>query len=246
MVKDREAIITGSARGIGRAIAQKLAENGAKVVICDIDEETTAKVAEEFRQNGFEAIGVSADVSKMEDAKNLVKSTVDEWQKIDILVNNAGITRDNLLALMKDEEWDSVMSVNLRGPFNCVKSASRQMMKQRFGKIINISSVVGVIGNAGQANYSASKAGLIGFTKSIAKEFAGRNILCNAIAPGFIQTAMTDNLSDKVKEGLMNAIPLKKLGQSEDIANTVLFLSSDMSNYITGQVINVDGGMVMG
>ncbi|MCK5076658.1 MAG: 3-oxoacyl-[acyl-carrier-protein] reductase, partial [Calditrichia bacterium] len=221
MVKDKVAIITGSARGIGKAIALKLAENGAKIVICDIDEETTNNVAEEFRQKGFNAIGIMADVSKMEDAKTLIKKTIDEWERVDILVNNAGVTRDNLLALMKEDEWDSVMSVNLRGPFNCVKSASRQMMKQRYGKIINISSVVGVIGNAGQANYSASKAGLIGFTKSIAKELAGRNILCNAIAPGFIKTAMTDRLSDKVKEQLLSSIPLKKLGQGEDIANTV-------------------------
>ncbi|MCK5076184.1 MAG: 3-oxoacyl-[acyl-carrier-protein] reductase [Calditrichia bacterium] len=245
MLKEKVAIVTGSARGIGRAIAQKLAENGAKVVICDIDAETTGKVADEFNANGFIAIGVAADVSKLEDSKDLIKKAVEEWGRVDILVNNAGITRDNLLALMKEEEWDSVMSVNLRGPFNCVKSVSRQMMKQRYGKIINISSVVGVTGNAGQSNYSASKAGLIGFTKSIAKELSGRNILCNAIAPGFIETAMTDKLSDKVKEDLMRNIPLKKLGQGEDIANTVLFLSSDLSNYITGQVINVDGGMVM-
>lgn len=245
MVKDKVVIITGSTRGIGKAIALKLAENGAKVVVSGRNEEKVKEVEKEFKERGYAVLGVVADVSKMEDAKKLIDETLRTFQHVDALVNNAGITRDNLMALMKEEEWDSVINVNLKGAFNCVKSVIRTMMKQRSGKIINITSVVGVTGNAGQANYAASKAGLIGFTKSIAKELAGRNITCNAIAPGFIDTDMTRNLPEKVKESLLQSIPLGRFGVGEDVANAVLFLVSDLSNYITGQVIHVDGGMVM-
>ncbi len=242
---EKVAIVTGSTRGIGQAIAEELARQGAKVVISGRNGERAQQVAAAIQEAGGEAIAVQADVSHMEDAQRLVKETLDRWGRIDILVNNAGITRDNLLLRMSEEEWDTVLQVNLKGAFNCTKSVTRQMMKQRQGRIINITSVVGQMGNAGQANYAASKAGLIGFTKSVARELASRNITCNAVAPGYIQTDMTAALDDAVKDSLKQQIPLGRLGTPEDVARVVAFLCSDDAAYITGQVINVDGGMVM-
>ncbi len=242
---EKVAIVTGSTRGIGQAIAEELARQGAKVVISGRNGERAQQVAAAIQEAGGEAIAVQADVSHMEDAQQLVKETLDRWGRIDILVNNAGITRDNLLLRMSEEEWDTVLQVNLKGAFNCTKSVTRQMMKQRQGRIINITSVVGQMGNAGQANYAASKAGLIGFTKSVARELASRNITCNAVAPGYIQTDMTAALDDAVKDSLKQQIPLGRLGTPEDVARVVAFLCSDDAAYITGQVINVDGGMVM-
>ena len=247
-IEDKVAIVTGSSRGIGREIALKFAENGAKVVVnypVDAEAENAEAVADEVRDLGTEALAVKADVTDTKEVKGLIKETRKEFDKIDILVNNAGITRDKLLMRMREEDWDSVLDVNLKGAFNTTKAVSRVMMKQREGTIINIASVVGLMGNAGQANYSASKAGLIGFTKSVAREMAARNITVNAVAPGFIETAMTDELSDKVIDEMTDNIPLEDLGQPEDVANAVLFLASDAANYITGEVIRVDGGMAM-
>ncbi|MFO7819699.1 MAG: 3-oxoacyl-[acyl-carrier-protein] reductase, partial [Halanaerobacter sp.] len=200
---------------------------------------------EEVKDLGSEAVAIKADVTDADEVKELVKETRNEFERIDILVNNAGITRDKLLIRMKEEDWDSVLDVNLKGAFNVTKAVSRVMMKQRAGKIVNIASVVGLMGNPGQANYSASKAGLIGLTKTVAREMASRNITVNAVAPGFIETAMTDELSDKVIEEMTGNIPLEDLGQPEDVANAVLFLASDAAKYITGEVIRVDGGMAM-
>jgi len=247
-IKDKVAIVTGSSRGIGREIALKFAKNGAKVVVnypVDGEAENAEAVAEEIEDLGTEALVVKADVTDTKEVKGLIKETRKEFDKIDILVNNAGITRDKLLMRMREEDWDSVLDVNLKGAFNTTKAVSRVMMKQREGTIINIASVVGLMGNAGQANYAASKAGLIGFTKSVAREMAARNITVNAVAPGFIETAMTDELSDKVIAEMTDNIPLDDLGQPEDVANAVLFLASDTANYITGEVIRVDGGMAM-
>lgn len=244
-IKDKVAVVTGSTRGIGRAVAVKLGSAGATVVISGRNEQLINEVVSEIKNNGGNALGIAADISQFDEAKKLIDTTIKEFGRIDILVNNAGVTRDNLLALMKEEDWDTVMNINLKGAFNCVKNAIRPMMKQRWGRIINITSVVGITGNAGQANYASSKAGLIGFTKSVAKELAGRNITCNAIAPGFIDTDMTRELPEKVKENLLQSIPLGRFGSGDDIANAVLFLSSDLADYITGQVLNVDGGMVM-
>ncbi len=242
---EKVAIVTGSTRGIGKAIAEELARQGAKVVITGRNESAAHQVAAAIQEPGGQAMAIPADVSRMEDAQKLVKETLDQWGRIDILINNAGITRDNLLLRMSEDEWDTVLQVNLKGAFNCTKSVTRQMMKQRQGRIINITSVVGQMGNAGQANYAASKAGLIGFTKSVARELASRNITCNAVAPGYIQTDMTAALDENVKETLKQQIPLGRLGTPEDVARVVAFLCTDDAAYITGQVINVDGGMVM-
>lgn len=246
MLKGKTAIITGSGRGIGRAIALKLASLGANIVINDIPSSQDADAtSEEIKNMGVESIVVKGDVRNIDDVNELIKATMDKFGKIDIFVNNAGITRDGLMLRMSEEDWDMVMDINLKGVFNCIKTVARPMMKQRSGSIINITSIVGVMGNAGQANYVASKAGLIGLTKTTAKEFASRGIRCNAVAPGFIQSAMTDVLPDDVKQKYFDSIPLGKFGQTEDIANVVAFLASDMSAYVTGQVINVDGGLVM-
>ncbi len=246
MLKGKTAIITGSGRGIGKAIALKLASLGANIVVNDIPSSTDADVtSEEIKKLGVESIVVKGDVRNVDDVNELVKATMDKFGKIDIFVNNAGITRDNLMIRMSEDDWDMVMDINLKGAFNCIKAAIRPMMKQRSGSIINIASIVGVMGNPGQANYVASKAGLIGLTKTTAKEFASRGIRCNAVAPGFIQSAMTDVLPDDVKQKYFDSIPLGKFGATEDIANVVAFLASDMSAYVTGQVINVDGGLVM-
>lgn len=241
------ALITGSARGIGKAIALELANHGAKVVINDIlPKNEIDKTLEEIRKSGDRAIGIRADITIFEEVESMVKEIINKFGKIDILVNNAGIIRDSLLIRMKEEDWDAVININLKGTFNCSKTVAKYMMRQKSGgKIVNISSVIGLVGNIGQANYAASKAGIIGLTKSIAKELALRNINVNAIAPGFIETDMTKKLSEKVRKDLQQQIPLKRLGTVKDIAKVVYFLVSDNANYITGQVINVDGGMVM-
>lgn len=246
MLKDKVAIVTGGTRGIGRAIALKLADHGANIVI---NYRNSDKEAEELKaileEKGVKVLTVKCDISNFEDSKNLMDKCKEVFGKIDILVNNAGITKDTLIMRMKEEDFDNVIDVNLKGTFNCAKHASAIMLKQRFGKIINMTSVVGIAGNAGQVNYAASKAGVIGLTKSLAKELGSRGITVNAVAPGFINTDMTASLSEKVKEEASKNIPLKRLGDPEDIANLVGFLASDAANYITGQVINVDGGMVM-
>lgn len=246
MLTGKCAIVTGANRGIGRGIAIKLASLNAKVLINYRSDETGAKeVVNIIKENGGEAEIFKADVSKYEDAEKLINHCKEVFGKVDILVNNAGITKDNLILRMKEEDFDSVIGVNLKGSFNCIRHVSPVMLKQKGGAIVNISSVVGVTGNAGQSNYAASKAGIIGLTKSIAKELGGRNIRVNAVAPGFIKTDMTDVLSDDIKEKLKANLAIKRLGEVEDIAETVAFLCSDASSYITGQVINVDGGMVM-
>lgn len=246
MLKGKTAIITGSGRGIGKAVAVKLASLGANIVINDIPASADAQAtAEEIRGMGVGCICIKGDVTNIDDVKTLVDGAVKEFGAVDIFVNNAGITRDGLMLRMSEEDWDMVMNINLKGAFNCIKTVARPMMKNRGGSIINMASVVGVMGNAGQANYSASKAGLIGLTKTTAKEFSSRGIRCNAIAPGFIQSAMTDKLPDDVKAQYYDAIPLGRFGTVENIADCVAFLASDMSSYITGQVICVDGGLIM-
>ena len=246
LLDGKVAIVTGASRGIGRAAAVALARQGAKVVINFAGNLAAANaVLAEITEAGGEAMLFQANVADGAAVEAMVKATLDRFGRIDILVNNAGITRDNLLMRMKEEDWDAVVDTNLKGIFLCTKTVARQMMKQRAGKIINMASVVGVMGNAGQANYAAAKAGVIGFTKSMAKELAARNVLVNAIAPGFITTDMTRVLTEEVKEGLLGAIPLGRLGAPEDIAHVVVFLASDAANYITGQTINVDGGMAI-
>lgn len=237
----KTALVTGAARGIGRSIAETLVACGAKVAIADLDLASAEKTAEEIG----EARGFACDVSDPTAVTMLIQTVEEAFGSLDILVNNAGITKDNLMARMKDEDWDAVMNVNLRSAFVSTRAAQRGMMKRRFGRIINISSVVGIMGNKGQANYAASKAGLIGLTKTAAKELASRGITVNAIAPGFIQTAMTDKLPDEAKAALSAQIPMGRLGEPKDIANAVAFLASDLAAYITGQVLVVDGGMVM-
>jgi len=242
----KTAIVTGGSRGIGRSIALKLAEKGANVVVNYTNNASKAQeVVDEVKKMGVEALALKADVSSEDDVKALVKEVSKHFDTIDILVNNAGITRDTLVIRMKDEDWDKVMDINLKGTYLMYEADWKKMMKQRSGKIVNITSVVGIMGNAGQANYAASKAGVIGFTKSIAKEFAPRGINVNAVAPGFIQTDMTDKLPEEVKENYAASIPLGRLGSPEDVANIVAFLCSEEADYLTGQVINVDGGMVM-
>ncbi|MGE7672495.1 3-oxoacyl-[acyl-carrier-protein] reductase [Lysinibacillus sp. NPDC094403] len=245
-LEGKVAVVTGASRGIGRAIAFKLADEGAKVVVNYSGSQAKAEeVVASIQENGGEAIAVQASVSKTEEVTALMDAAVKTFGSLDILVNNAGITRDNLLMRMKEDEWDDVLDTNLKGVFLCTKAVTRQMMKQRAGRIINISSIVGVAGNAGQANYVAAKAGVIGLTKTTAKELASRNILVNAIAPGFIETEMTDQLPEDLKQGMLTQIPLAKLGQPEDIAKAVAFLASDDANYMTGQTLHIDGGMVM-
>ena len=246
MLKGKNAIITGASRGIGREIALTLAENGANIVINyrNYNNEIEALV-KDIEAKGVKIVTVKCDVSNFEEVENLISEAKEKLGSIDILVNNAGITKDGLLMRMKQEDFESVLDVNLKGVFNTTKLITPIMMKQRTGKIINISSVVGLVGNAGQCNYAASKAGVIGFSKSIARELAPRGVNINVVAPGYIDTDMTNGLSDKVKESILQTIPMKKMGSTKDVANLVLFLSSGLSDYITGQVINVDGGLVM-
>jgi len=245
MPKDRIAVITGASRGIGRSIALALAAQGAAIVAVDMDQAATDAVVAELKAVGGKALGVVGNVTVPADAERMIDAAMEAFGRVDILVNNAGITRDGLLVRMKDEDWDAVLTVNLKGAFLCTRAASKVMTKQRYGRIINIASVVGQMGNAGQANYCASKAGLIGLTKSNARELAKRSITVNAVAPGFIATAMTDSLSDKVRAELTAQIPLERLGSADDIANAVVFLASEVSGYITGHVLSVNGGMYM-
>ena len=240
------ALVTGASRGIGRAIALALAAAGADIAVNYAGSEAAAKeVAAEIEAMGRKAMVVQADISSNEASTAMIDQVVKEFGRIDILVNNAGITRDGLLMRMKEADWDAVLTTNLKGVFNCTKAAVKYMMKQKYGRIVSISSVVGLMGNAGQANYAAAKAGVIGFTKAVAKEVAARGINVNAVAPGFIKTDMTSVLSEKVVENLVAGIPLNRLGEPDDIAKAVLFLVSDDANYITGQTLHVDGGMVM-
>lgn len=246
MLTDKVALVTGASRGIGRATALLLAERGAKVVVNYAgNQEAAEEVLARIQELGSQGIAVRGDVADGEDAAAMVQAAVDAFGRLDILVNNAGITRDNLLIRMKDEEWDQVIATNLKGVYNCTKAAARIMMKQRFGRIINVTSVVALLGNAGQANYVAAKSGVIGLTKSNARELASRNITVNAVAPGYIQTDMTAALQEDVKESLQQQIPLGRLGEPEDIAKMIAFLASDDASYITGQVFSVDGGMAM-
>ena len=246
MEDNKIALITGATRGIGKQIAITLAENGFDIAINYRKEnEDLENTKKEIEKIGRKCVAVKGDVSSYEDCENFVKEVIAQYGKIDVLVNNAGITKDNLLMRMKKEDFEDVLNVNLVGTFNVTKNVIPYMMKERNGRIINISSVVGIAGNAGQTNYAASKAGIIGFTKSLAKEVASRNILVNAVAPGFIETNMTDVLKDEIKENIAKNIPLKRMGNAKDVANLVNFLVSNESSYITGQVINVDGGMLM-
>lgn len=246
MITGKVALVTGGTRGIGKAIVKKLSDAGAIVAInYTSNNEAAQQLVEEIKAVGKEALAIQCDVTSFEATKNMINGIVKQYGRLDILINNAGITMDNLLLRMKEEEFDRVIDVNLKGAFNCLKHASKIMLKQKAGKIVNISSVVGLSGNIGQCNYASSKAGLIGLTKSAAKELASRGINVNAIAPGFIDTDMTKGLSDEIKNTMLKNIPLNKFGNPEDIASMVEFLVSEKSNYITGQVISVDGGMYM-
>ena len=242
-LKNKVAIVTGASRGIGKSIAQKMSEAGAHLVCVSRTNDDLEKISNELNNSGHSASPYPCDVSILNDFKKLVDDTASEFGKIDILINNAGITKDNLIMRMSESEWDKVIEVNLKGVFNGIKSVSRQMMKQKYGRIINISSIVGLIGNAGQANYAASKAGVIGLGKAISKELASRNITVNTIAPGYIETDMVESIQEAAKEKLFNQIPLGRIGKPEEIASAVLYLASDEASYITGQTIAIDGGM---
>ena len=241
----KTAIVTGAAQGIGRAIAEALAGAGADVAVADLDPGRSQDTVATITKMGRRALNIKVNVADWNDAKAMVDQVVKEWGKVDILVNNAGITRDGLLLRMKEEDWNLVLQVNLNGTFNCTKAALLPMTKQRYGRIVNIASIVGAIGNAGQANYAASKAAVIGLTKTVAREYASRAVTVNAVAPGFIDTAMTQQLSAEVKEALYKQIPLGRLGQPSDVADAVKFLASDEAGYITGHVLHVNGGMHM-
>jgi len=243
--KGQVAVITGGGRGIGRAISEGLAKRGVNVAVADINLDTANDAAEALTQLGIRAIGLRLDVSKSEEVVKAFETIRKEFNRIDVLVNNAGITKDGLLLRMKEEDWDAVIDINLKGVFLCSKEAVKDMARQRYGRIINISSVTAFMGNPGQTNYSASKAGIIGLTKTIAKEYAGRGITVNAVAPGFIETAMTEDLPDNVKDEMKRLIPLGRFGTVDDVTNAVIFLASPGSGYITGQVIHVNGGMYM-
>ena len=246
MLKGKTAVITGAARGIGKTIAKHMAQNGANIALIDYcSEEDLAATCQEIAALGVKATGYQCNVADFEATKDICAKIMADFSSVDILVNNAGITKDNLILRMSESDFDSVIAVNLKGAFNLTKHFSRYLMKSPAGRIINIASVVGLMGNPGQANYSASKAGLIGLTKTVAKELASRQVTCNAIAPGFIETAMTAALSPETIEQYNSVIPLKKLGSADDIANTAVFLASDLAAYITGEVIRVDGGMCM-
>lgn len=245
-MKGMNAIVTGGSRGIGRSICLELAKSGVNVAVNYAGStEKAEKVAEECRDFGVDAFSIQADVADASQVQTMVKEVIEKLGSVDLLVNNAGITRDSLIMRMKEDDFDAVIDTNLKGVFHCSKAVTRPMMKQRHGRIINISSVVGALGNAGQSNYAASKAGVIGFTKSLARELANRNILVNAVAPGFIATEMTDELSDEQKNTLLQEIPLGKLGEAEDVAKVVCFLAGDNASYMTGQTLHIDGGMYM-
>ncbi len=243
--KGQVVLVTGSARGIGKEIADTFAKDGATIIISDINAESAATTSEEFVKQGYNSASFDCDVTNFESVKEMVNKILDKYKRIDILVNNAGITKDNLLLRMSENEWDAVLNTNLKGVFTCTKVVIKSMLKAKKGKIVNIASIIGVVGNAGQANYAASKAGIIGFTKSIAKEFASRGITANAVAPGYIKSDMTEKLSDKAYEEIFKSIPLQKLGTPKDVANVCLFLASSDADYITGQTIIVDGGMAI-
>ncbi len=245
ILKDQVALITGSTRGIGKEIAVAFAKEGATVVICGTNIQRVDQVTAELKSKGLKALGCSCDVTKSEIVEEMVNKILDNLKSIDILVNNAGITSDNLLLRMKDSDWDNVMNVNLKGTFNCTKAVTRPMLKAKKGKIINMASVIGLTGNAGQANYAATKAGIIGFTKSVARELASRGITVNAVAPGYIQTEMTSKLNEKTRSEILKNIPLNKFGTPEDVANVCVFLASGEADYITGQTIIVDGGLAI-
>lgn len=241
----KHAIVTGAARGIGKTIALKLAASGLDVVVSDVLLDEARVVAEELSSLGVQAMAIKTDVSRVEDVETLIKTTVDQWGSVDFLVNNAGVTRDNLSVRMSEQEWDMVLDINLKGTFLCSQAAAKVMMKQRFGRIVNIASVSGILGTPGQANYASSKAGIIALTKTFARELGKRNITVNAVAPGFVLTEMTEKLPDKVKEEYIANIPLKRAGTPEDIAEVVWFLISPSASYITGTVINVSGGLLI-
>ncbi len=243
--KDKVVVVTGASRGIGRTIAEKFAELGAKTALVSRTQESLEDVQKSIQAKGGTAMVLALDVSSMDGFTACINEVAAQWGTVDVLINNAGITRDNLIMRLKEEDWDQVVDINLKGVFNGIKADTRIMMKARKGAIINITSVVGLTGNAGQSNYAAAKAGIIGLTKSAAKELGSRNITVNAVAPGYISTDMTDGLNESVKENLMKSIPLGRLGSTEDVANLVLFMASDDAAYITGQTFNVDGGMVM-
>ena len=244
-LKGKTAIITGATKGIGKEIAIKLSNCGANITLVARNKKDLMKIKKIIDSSGNKSIAISADVSNLNSFNDIISQTIDKWDKIDILINNAGITKDNIIMRMKEEEWEDVVNVNLKGCFNGIKAVSREMMKNKYGKIINITSVIGLIGNAGQSNYSASKAGILGLTKSIAKELGSRNITVNSIAPGYIETEMTEKLAEHIKENLLKSIPLNRFGTVTDVANLTCFLVSDNAHYITGQTFNVDGGMVM-
>lgn len=241
----RTAMVTGAAQGIGQAVAEGLAAEGADVALCDLQLDALEDTASAVRRTGRNAVCFAADVSRSEQVNETVAAVLGALGRLDILVNNAGITRDKLIPRMRDEDWDTVLAVNLRGTFLCTRAVSRPMMKQRSGTIVNMASIIGLIGNAGQCNYAASKAGVIALTKSAARELASRGVRVNAVAPGFIETRMTDSLSEDVRSSMLEAVPLKRFGQPRDVAAAVLFLASDASSYMTGQVLTVSGGMVM-
>lgn len=244
-MKDKVVLVTGGGRGIGRDIAHRFADEGANVAVCDVNKDALEAVKGEIESKGRKCLVFDADVTKPEHVDGMVTKILDNFGRVDILINNAGITRDGLLVRMSEGDWDLVLDINLKGVFNCTKAVTKPMMKQRWGRIVNIASVIGIIGNAGQANYAASKGGIIAFTKSVAKELASRNINVNAIAPGFIQTDMTKKLPEQYRSEMLKLIPLNRFGDAEDVANAALFLASEAASYITGHVIKVDGGMVM-
>ncbi|KPL04558.1 MAG: 3-ketoacyl-ACP reductase [candidate division Zixibacteria bacterium SM23_73_2] len=244
-LKDRVAIVTGGASGIGKAISERFAREGAGVVICDVDLKSAQEISDRLKEKDVNSKAFEVDVSDSSQVERVVNNIVEEFKRIDILVNNAGISKDSLLIRTDPSDWDRIIAVNLKGAFNFIKSTARVMMRQKYGRILNITSVVGIMGNAGQSSYAASKAGLVGLTKSTAKELASRGITVNAVAPGYIRTPMTENLSQAVKEGYLSSIPLGKTGTPQQVANLVLFLASEEADYITGQVIQIDGGLLM-